>query len=69
MTREQQCKALSVDPESVDCPVCFAWVNWACKQTHAGRFGGAHCAPVHPARAKLALAEHAKGQTIPSPSK
>lgn len=41
---------IEVDPTSVECPTCFAWVGWACK----GPEYGAHCAGYHPARAKKA---------------
>jgi len=54
-TEEGRCKAAGVDPESAECPACGAWIGWACNETHAGRYGGAHCMPVHPARARAAM--------------
>jgi hypothetical protein len=54
MTEEERCRLAGVDPESVVCPRCFAYVGWACEETDAGRYGGSHANDVHPARARLA---------------
>lgn len=56
-TEQERCEARGIDVESVDCPVCGAFVGWGCSQTHAGRYGGSHVDPVHPARARAARAK------------
>ena len=40
----------AVDPTSVECPTCDAWVGWACN----GANYGYHAAGYHPAREKAA---------------
>jgi hypothetical protein len=52
-TEEQKCVAAGIDPESVECPTCGAFVGWGCNETHAGRYGGGHFNP-HPARSRAA---------------
>jgi hypothetical protein len=53
-TEQQKCESAGIDPESVECPTCGAWVGWACNESHAGRYGGSHVDPFHPARCRLA---------------
>lgn len=55
MTYEERARKQEVDVEGVACPVCHAPPGWACERTHAGRYGGSHADPVHPARAKAAI--------------
>lgn len=42
----------AVDPTSVECPTCGAWVGWACD----GRGYGYHAAGYHRARERAARA-------------
>lgn len=60
-TEQQKCERAGINVESVECPACGAFVGWACSATHAGRLGGSHVDPVHPARARAALASREKG--------
>lgn len=47
-----------VDAPDVECPVCDAWVGWAC--------GDYHAAGYHRKRIELARREHAASHNIPT---